>query len=87
MNNACGCFASVTVFPLIHLLLPDVWGTEPGKLFSLDSCASCLIFSLLLPELAVIPEATKQFIDNHPGRITLFSLLNCETIRQGLERA
>ena len=81
------CFASMTVSPLTGLLLPDTWGTKPGKLFSLGSCASCLIFSLLLPELAVIPEATKQFIDNHPGRIALFSLLNCEFIRQRLEWA
>lgn len=74
------------VSPLTCLLLPDTC-IKLGELFSLGSCASCLIFSLLLPELAVIPEATKQFIDNHPGRIALFSLLNCEFIRQRLEWA
>lgn len=75
------------VSPLTCLLLPDTWCIKLGELFSLGSCASCLVFSLLLPELAVIPEATKQFIDNHPGRIALFSLLNCEFIRQRLEWA
>lgn len=67
--------------------LPDPWDTKLGKLFSLGSCASYLIFSLLLPELAVIPEATKQLIGNDPGNIALFSLLNCEFRRQRWEWA
>lgn len=80
----CGC-----VLPLCQALLslPDSWDTKLGKLFSLGSCALYLIFSQLFPELAVIPEATKQLIGNHPGNIALFSLLNCEFRRHRLEWA
>lgn len=67
--------------------LADMWDAKLGKLFSLGTCASYLIFSLLFPELAVIPEATKQLIGNHPGSIALFSLLNRDFRRQSLEWA
>lgn len=46
-----------------------------------------LNFSLLLPELAAVPKATKQLMDCHPERIALFSLLNCEFLRQRIEWA
>lgn len=83
----CVWLRFATASPLTYLQLPDMWGTRPGKPRSLGSYASCLIFSQLLPELAVIPEATKQFIDNHAGKMALFSLLNCEFIRPRLEWA